>query len=161
MKKKHDEDLAAKRRAKLEGLRRDKPLVSAASGLRESDWIVVQTFYDGQVGRRFCEALSVAGIRSSIVAGGPKTAIRVKFADRTAALQVLAEHQRVDPDVARRGRNRRFDFTIFFTFLVGACGMVAIPFAPTTTTLVIVLLGCTVSGFIFGCLVDLTRPHFP
>lgn len=84
-----------------------------ADGLKPDDSLVIATFHDRDVRRRFQELLMAHGIASTISRSGGRSEVLVDAVDRERAARLLDEHLLADPDrIEARGR-RVVDFVLF------------------------------------------------
>lgn len=84
-----------------------------ADGLKPDDSLVIATFHDRDVRRRFQELLMAHGIASTIGRSGGRDEVLVDAVDRERAARLLDEHLLADPDrLEARGR-RVVDFVLF------------------------------------------------
>jgi hypothetical protein len=144
------------RRSVLDSLKSgvENPPGPLIDGLRESDELVVASFRSPYVCQRFLRALSSAGVNSTTKKEGGKTTVTVRFADREAAWEILAQQRSNYPDQPPKRTRGAYDFTIFGALLGTMFGMASITLTPRFFILALMCLGGIGTGIVVGYLAD-------
>lgn len=141
----------------MNGLRSADPIPSGpfTTGLRESDRLLVASFYSPDVCWRFQRSLSAAGVRfTASSAGGGKTKIEVAFGDREAAWRLLAEQERAYPDERPSIVRGAYDFTLFGSSMGALAGVASPAVSRVVVVWAVVWAGLVATGALLGFMAD-------
>lgn len=143
-------------RAALDRLRAREPHESGglADGLGDDDPMIIASFQNPYVCRRFRRELSAVGVPSTKVQQRGKTAVEVKFQHRQTAWEVLARQRVEYPDQPGKRTRRAFDFTLLMGLLASFVGLAGISLSPNVSARVAIWFACVASGLVLGYLVD-------
>jgi hypothetical protein len=120
-------------------------------GLRGYDRILLATFANPYVLRRFRRDLTAAGIESTVSPDGAKSRVEVRYHDRDQAFAILRRQRLEYPDLGPISTRRAYDFT-FFSLAIGAMlGLPLLGVVPGRASGLLMCVGvvgtATVAGF--------------
>ena len=133
------------------------PLVS---GLRESDRIVVTSFYSPYACQHYRRALAAVGVRSWTKRSGAKTSVEVSYSNRDVAWQIAARQTSEYPDRRPSSKRGAFDFTILGGISGAMVGVVSFRYALHGLLWIGVWAGFIGSGVLVGLVVDRINRSF-
>ncbi|MCL6502315.1 MAG: hypothetical protein K6T86_06480 [Pirellulales bacterium] len=126
-------------------------------GLPEDVPLVVATFYNRDVARRFQDRLLREGIHSTLGGTPGQWQVAVDAADRPQAAELLALHLQHDPDHVPRGPIRSFDYTLFGACIAATLAVCALggDLRRLRSYLVVAVVG--ICGALVGSFIDRAR----
>ncbi len=148
------------RRAKLESLRIDHQPGPLVHGPGDNAEILVHSFYDRRVCRRFRSQLLGSGISSTTREDRVKIHVYVGMRDRETAFDVLAELLKSYPDKRPTGLRRHYDVTIAATLLGITVGFISLWTWEPPRMRIVACLAYAISAFLMGFVVDRCRRNY-